>query len=99
MKSETVRQQKEQNQVRKLKVAYDSMLVYEQDRQQDKQERSVLKVKVQTNKLRDFAVNFQQAEKIRQKERDLKQSKFFNNELTKLNNKDQKKQQQSSERS
>ena len=44
--------------MRKLKVAYDSMLVFEQERQQEKQERSIMKEKVQTNKMRNYAVNY-----------------------------------------
>ena len=58
----------------------------------EKQERTIMKEKVQTQKMREFAVNYQQAEKIRQKERDLKHSRFFSNEMTKLANKDQKRQ-------
>ena len=44
--------------MRKLKVAYDGMLAFEQERQQEKQERSIMKEKVQTNKMRDIAVNY-----------------------------------------
>lgn len=92
MLNEQVRSERNTSQARKLKRAYENMLIFEQDRQRDKQERAELQKESEKQKMRGIALNFQQAQQIREKERDLKQAKFFHNELTKLVNKEHRKQ-------
>lgn len=79
-----VRQEKNQTQSRKLKAAYENMLVFEEERLIDKEDREQLQKQAKSTKMRSMAINYQQAQLLREKERDLQQSKFFHNQLAKL---------------
>jgi len=56
--NETLRQEKNQSYARKLKHAYENMLIFEQDRLKDKEQRQEQKQEATTVKLRGMALNF-----------------------------------------
>ena len=82
-----------QTYTRKLKQAYDSMLVFEAGRQTEKHAREELADNAKQEKLRTMAVNFQNAQNIRQREQDLKQARFFQKEVKKLITREENAQQ------
>ena len=53
-----VKNDKNQTQTRKLKTAYENMLVFEQERLRDKEERAQLQQQVESTKMRDMAINY-----------------------------------------
>ena len=71
MKSSMVRQEKNQTESRKLKAAYENMLVFEAERQREKLERQNIQTQAEQTRLRGLAVNYQQAQMLREKEKDL----------------------------
>ena len=58
MLNEQVRNERNTSQARRLKNAYENMLVFENERQRDKKERAVLKQVAETEKMRGMALNF-----------------------------------------
>ena len=76
---------KDQSQAMKLKNAYERMLAFERERLEDKKAKNIRKHITSARKNRQLAQNYQLAETIRQEERNLKQARYFNNELKKMN--------------
>jgi len=65
----------------RLKKAYESMLVFENERVKEREARKELQNEVEITKMREMALNYQKAQSIREKEVEVKQAKFFLNEL------------------
>lgn len=64
------------------------MLMFEEQRVKEKQERQTLRNLTQKGKLRTIVVNFQLAQNIRGREKEFSQAKFFQKELLRLVNKE-----------
>ena len=56
--TEQVRSSRDRHQRQRLKLAYERMLVFEAERQREKQERSELEKTAQDGKMRRIAVNY-----------------------------------------
>ena len=84
LKSTMVKHEKNQTESRKLKAAYENMLVFEAERQREKLERQSINAQAEQTRLRGLAVNYQQAQMLREKEKDLQKARFFANQLAKL---------------
>ena len=76
-------------------MAYENMLIFEKERQREKHERQMILEQAGTSKLRNKVVNYQTAQLVREKERDLQQAKFFHNQLAVLVAKEEKKSKDS----
>ena len=72
------------SQAAKLKAAYENMVRYEANREQEKKNRDEMRMAVKKQKNRDMAMKFQQAENIRAEERQLKQARFFHTQLKQM---------------
>ena len=66
------------------------MLQFEEERKKERAKKEELKKQINTDKQKSVALNFQQAEIIRQKEKDLAQAQFFYKELRKMQVKESK---------
>ena len=84
------RQQREEKQASKLKRAYEAMLKFESERKLEREKRDEMEKERRDFKMEQYAKNFNQADRIRQDQKALKQAQFFHGQLKQMNHKQNK---------